>query len=199
MSGAVRQLSNPVAGVVGGCSYGTQAQIGTTFDSGPSFANYMPCLGTSNAVRTNSGVNVNIPGIATTGTVTNTVRARVSSATTTAKPPSTVQTADILGGVITATAIQAVARGNTNGSTYTFTDTGSGFGALTIQGSSVGPTAAPGTVVQVPGVGTLTLRKVSRTSRSLTVTTIEVVLKQPVDDLPIGTVVRVGVAKVALG
>ena len=198
ISSAASQLSNPVAGVVAGYAYGTQAQIGTTFDSGPSFVIYMPCHGTANAVRSNSGSSVNIPGIATAGTIVNTVKGRVATPTTTAETTSTIQTANVLQGVVTATAIKSVSRGSTDGSTYTFNDTGSSFGTISIQGNQIDPGAAPGTAVEVPGVGTVTLRKVSRTSKSISVSMIEVLLKQPVGNLPIGTVVRVGVSKVVL-
>lgn len=199
VSYATSALSNPVAGVVAGYGYGTDARAGTTFDSGPSFTIFLPCHGTGGAVRTNTGAGVTIGTALTTGTITNTAKGTVSTTSATAETTATVQTANILDGVVTASAIKAATRGSSNGSTSSFSDTGSTFGTLAIRGSSVGPTAAPGTTVSVPGVGTVTLRKVYRASNAIRVVMIEVVLSQPVSGLPVGTVIRVGVSRVQIG
>lgn len=199
VSGAVSQLSDPVSGLVGGEAYGTRAQIGTTFDSGPSFVKYMPCLGTGNMTQTNTGANVNIPGIATTGTVSNSVRASVSTSAISAVTYSTVQNVNVLNGVVRAGLVKAVARGDYNGKAYTFSDISSTFGSLTIRGTSVGANVKPGTVVTVAGVGKVTLRKVTRSARAISVVMIEVVLTQRVNSLPAGTVIRIGAARVAIG
>ncbi len=199
VSHAFSSLSNPVAGVVGGYGYGTQARVGTTFDSGPSFVIYLPCHGTGGAVRTNTGAGTTVGSAVTTGTITNTVQGRVTSTTSNAQTTSTVETANILSGVVTASMIKSVSTASTNGTTKTFSDAGSSFGTLAIRGSSVGPSAAPGTTVSVPGVGTVALRKVTRTSTSISVVMIEVVLSQETNGLPAGTTIRVGVSKAWLG
>ena len=198
VSAAVSQLSNPVTGLVGGYAYGTQAQIGTTFDSGPSFVSFMPCLGTNNVLRTNTGAEVIIPGgIASTGTVATTVKSLVSGSSTSAEATATVQNANVLGGIITAGVIKSAARGTYNGSSYSFNDSGSSIANLKILGLPV-DVSVPGRVINVPGVGTVTVRKTTRTTKSITNVMVEVRLGTEQGELPIGTVVRIGVSKVAL-
>lgn len=200
VSHATSGLSGPVAGVLAGYAYGSQARVGTTFDSGPSFVIFLPCLGTAGAVRSNTGAGVAVGTAVTTGTITNTVQGTVSSASTTAKTTATVQTANVLSGLVTATAVKAVAAESSNGSTYNFSSTGSTFGSLAVRGHpEIGRTVAPNTTVSLPGVGTLYLHRVTRTSRSISVSMIELVLSQPTNGLPAGTNIRVGVSKVAFG
>jgi len=198
VSHATSSLSNPVAGVVGGYGYGTQARSGKTFDSGPSFVIFMPCHGTAGAVRTNTGAGVTVPGVRS-GTTTNTVQGRVASTSVTARATSTVETANVLDGVVTASLIKSVSNGSSNGTTRTFTDTGSSFGTLKVRGSNIGPSVAPGETVAVPGVGTVSLKKVTKTSTAISVVMIEVTLSQQVNGLAPGTIIRVGVSKVQIG
>ncbi len=197
VSAAVSQLSNQVTGTVGGYAYGTQAQIGTTFDSGPSFVSFMPCLGTNNVLRTNTGAEVGIPGIATTGTVATTVKSLVSGSSTSAEATATVQNVNVLSGIVKVGAIKSVSRGTFNGKTYSFNDSGSSIANLTILGLPV-DVSTPGKVINVPGVGTVTVRKTTRTAKSITNVMLEVKLGTAQGELPIGTVVRIGVSKVAL-
>ena len=197
VSAAVSQLSNPVTGLVGGYAYGTQAQIGTTFDSGPSFVSFMPCLGTNNVLRTNTGADVTIPGIASTGTVATTVKSLVSGSSTSAEATATVQNANVLSGIVKAGVIKSASRGTFNGKTYSFNDSGSSIANLTILGLPV-DVSVPGRVINVPNVGTVTVRKTTRTAKSITNVMVEVKLGTEQGELPIGTVVRIGVSKVAL-
>lgn len=199
VSHAVSGLSGPVAGVLGGYAFGTKANAGTTAVSGPTFTVYLPCLGTGGTVRTNTGASATIGTVAKTGTIANTAKGTVTTTSATGETTSTVQTADILSGLVHATGIKADARGSSNGSTYSFSDTGSTFGSLTVKGHpEIGANVAANTTMTLPGVGTLYLHRVIRTTHNVRVTMIELVLTQSVNGLTAGTDIRIGEASTSV-
>lgn len=198
ISNAVSGLSGPVAGVVGGYSYGTEVRLGTTVSSGASFTAYMPCLGTGGVRRDNTGAAVNIPAV-TTGTIVDTVQGHVGSTTSYAETTSTVQSAKVLNGLVQAGAIKSVARVSRANGVYTVGSTGSTFGSLTVKGQAqVNAKVAPNTRIALPGLGTLYLNRVLKTGKTVHVIAIHLVLTSPVDGVAAGTDIRVGVAKATI-
>ncbi|CAA9373635.1 MAG: hypothetical protein AVDCRST_MAG75-324 [uncultured Propionibacteriaceae bacterium] len=196
VSQAVSALTGPVAGVLGGYAYGTTATVGTVAKSDASFPKYMPCLGTGNVVRTNTGAGVAIGTAVSTGTITNTAQGSISATSATGKLTSTVQSANVINGLVKATAIKASARSTSNGSTYSHTSSGSGFGTLSVTGHpTIGVSVAPNTKVELKGVGTLYLHRVIRTTRTVEVRMMELVITTPVNGLAVGTNIKIGVAK----
>ena len=67
---------------------------------------------------------------------------------------ATIQNANLLNGLVTATAVKAVAHGEYNGTNYSFNSNGSSFVGLNVLGP-VNP--APNTTIQLANVGTLYL------------------------------------------
>ncbi|MBA3529066.1 MAG: hypothetical protein H0T91_07140 [Propionibacteriaceae bacterium] len=195
VSQAISGLSAPVIGVMSGYSYGTKVNVGTLVTSGSSFTAYLPCLGTGGVLRTNTGAGINIGTALNTGTIANTAKGTVSATAINAETTSTVQGANLLNGLVKATVIKADARGSKTGTTYSFSDTGSSFGSLTVAGHpEITAKVAPNTTVAIQGVGTLYLHRVIRTNGAVTVRMIELVITSPVNGLAVGTNIQVAVA-----
>jgi hypothetical protein len=196
VSHAVSGLSAPVAGVLDGKAYGTKANVGRLIISGPTFQATMPCLGTNGRLRENTGAGVNIGTALQSGTIRNTVQGTVTASSATGETTSTVQAANVLNGLVSATVIKADAHASTNGSTFDFSDSGSTFASLSVNGHpEIDANVAPNTKVEVAGIGTLYLHRVIRTSNKIEVRMIELVLTNAVNGLPVGANVRVAVAE----
>jgi hypothetical protein len=186
-------LSTPRAGgPVRGYSYGTRANVGTTLLSGNSAPASIPCMGGSSK---NQIASVTLPKIGSTGTVVDTASAVVGSQSTTANATSSVQTVNLLSGLVRASAVRANVHGSFNGISHSFSD-GSTFTSLTVNGHSVA-TVSANTVIKISNLGTLYLHRVLRTTNSYTVRMIELVVTTPNRyGLPVGADVQVGVANI---
>lgn len=196
VSHAMSGLSAPVAGVLDGTAYGTKANAGKLLVSGPTFQVFMPCLGTGGVLRVNTGAGVSIGTALATGTIRDTTRGSVTAAAAVGETTSTVQAANLLSGLLTATLIKADAHASTDGATFTFSDSGSTFGSLSVNGHpTIGADVAPNTKIALSGIGTLYLHRVIRTGSNIEVRMIELVLTNPVNGLAAGTDLRVAVAE----
>lgn len=198
VSQAVSALTGPVVGVVNGYAYGTKASAGTTVTSDSSFPSYVPCLGSRGVFRVNTGSGINVDGL-TSDTITNSARGTVNTTIANAETIATVQTVDLLDGLVTATAVKARARAATTGTTRTFSAIGSEFTDLRVAGRpDIDDDVAQNTTVELPGVGTLYLRRVSLNGASVTVQMIELRVTSPTNGVPAGTTLRVAVAGAGL-
>lgn len=196
VSNAVSALSGPVAGVVGGYSYGTSIDLAGKAVSGPSFTAYLPCLGTSGVVRENTGATVALGTTLRTGTIRDTVQGEVTSTTVTGRTTSTVQAVQLLNDLVRADTIKANASVSRTGGVHRVTSDGSSFVNLRVKGhANVTAKVAPNTQVALPGVGTLYLHRVLKKSNSVHVIMVQLVLTSPVNGLAAGSDIRVGVAK----
>jgi len=186
-------LHSPIAGgpVTGG-AYGTHANVGSLVISGYSALVSIPCLGGS---RSNTIASVNLPNIGSTGTVTTSASSTVGATSSTGHTTSTVQTVNLLGGLIKATVLKADVSGSFNGLTHHFIDNSTAT-SLVVNGHAV--TATAGTVINIPGLGTLYVHRVIQTTRSYVVRMLELVVtaSNPYG-LAIGTDVQVAAAGVA--
>jgi len=199
ISHATSGLGGPVAGLLGGVAYGSSATVGTVVKAGQSFPAYMPCLGTGGVLRTNPGLSVTIPKLLTTGTIADTVRGTITATSATGELTSTVQSANVLASLVRTSVVKVDAHASTNGATFPLSDAGSSFGTLSVTGfPAIHANTAPNTTLAVPGVGTLYLHRVIRSTRSIEVRMIELVLTKPVNGLAIGTDLRVAVAVAAV-
>lgn len=196
VSHATSGLSGPVAGVLDGNAYGTRLGVGNAVKSGPSFQVFLPCLGTEGALRSNAGSGVSLGTALTTGTLSNTARGSVSTGSATGETTSSVQSANLLRGVLKATVIKADANAAKAGSGFSFSDACSSFGTLSVNGHpEIGTNVAPNTTVALPGVGTLYLHRVIRAGNSVEVRMVELVTTSPVNGLPAGSDLRIAVAE----
>jgi hypothetical protein len=187
-------ITTPRAGgPVRGYAFGSQANVGGTVTSGQSAFAGMACLGGTN---TKIVATVSIPGIASTGSVVDTVTSSVGAFNTNAHATSTIQMVNVLQGLVKANAVQANIGGSFNGSTHTFSDTSS-FTSLVVNGVAQ-TSVKPNTTIAISGLGTLYLHRVIRTTRTLTVRMIELVVTTSNSfGLSIGTHVQIGVTHIA--
>ena len=191
-----RLAETDAAGTLGGVAYGSFVQQGQLFLSGPSARVVMGCNGTGGAVRTNSIVTVDVGPVLGTGVVTNTASGVVSSGSATGVTTSTVAAVDLLSSLVTADAVHAEAHAFTDGNTFSFTDTGSSFVNLSVQGfPAIHDDVPANTRVRLPGLGNLWLKREIVSGNHIEVRMIELVVTSAnAFGIPIGTVVRVGVA-----
>ena len=186
-----------IAGVLDGFAYGTTVKLGSTFLSGRSALVVQGCRGTNGAVETNSVASVDLPPHSSTGFVTDTVTGVVDSRSATGETTSTVEAMNLLSSLLTADVVKADAHSFTDGNTFTFTDSGSRFVNLSVNGfPELTSDVPPNTRVSLAGLGTLWLKREIFTENSIEVRMIELIVKEEnVHGLPIGTDIRVAVAR----
>lgn len=92
-----------------------------------------------------------------------TVLTQSTATTAEVQNTSTVNGLNALGGMITANAIKASADVSATAKTMTSSSSGSGFDNLNVAGQAVPANVPPNTVMQLPGIGTVTLNKVTVT------------------------------------
>lgn len=185
------KLTPPQAGYLTGAGFSTRVLLSSgLIGSGPS--SYVPvkCTGGTSAANVAGGI---IPGLSSAGAFTTT-----TTGVLTPEPKSTVTNTiaglTVLNGVVQADAIKAEtsARRALADGKVTLTDTSS-FVNLRITGlPAINDAVAPNTVIQVPGLGQVTLHKVSKSSTAITVTMIEIVLDRALGALPTGSKIEIG-------
>jgi hypothetical protein len=191
-------LNGPVTGVLNGLAFGTSATVGGVVKAGRSFPEYMPCLGTNGAKRTNKGVGASIPGVIKPATITDTVVGTVNSSTDSGATSSKVQNVNLLGGMITASVIKADV--TAKGKPPTLKDHSSFIGLHVSGHPEINDNAPPNTQVNLPGLGTLWLHRVVKSKNKIRVTMIQLIVNNPNNSagVPSGTKVNVGFASVGV-
>lgn len=185
-------------GYLAGGGFGTKAILANgLLNSGPTALAYLRCGG---GTTTANVAGINIPGLAISGTSTTT-----TTGVLTPQPKSSVTNSlaglNVLNGLIQADAIKAETSATkaAGATAATLTDT-STFSNLRIKGlPAINASVAPNTVVQVPGLGQVTLHKVSKSATSIVVTMIDVVLSQPIGALPTGSRIQIGHSNSGVG
>lgn len=187
---------NSVVAVLGGAAYSTSVQVGDLSILDPSFRKGMPCGGTNGQWQSNGGALVALPGVL--GSATGVNRANGSSTPTGAVGTMTtnIEDADVLGGLVTADVIYGRAYLERDGGNLTRRVFGSKFLGLSVAGFPEITDGLPlNTHLDIVGVGDLWLKRVVRWPGAIQIRMVELtVLDGTV--LPIGAVVRVGVAHV---
>lgn len=184
-------LSRPVVGLVSGMGYATSANLanGAVASSRTALA-YPPCTGGSGRATL---ATARVPGIVSTGTTTTDVLSSVTATTRRSQVKTTIAAPRVLGGLISADAIVAHTSAARAGSSTPVLADVSRFVGLRIAGlPAISSSVRPNTVVTVPGLGRVTLHKVTRTATSIEVVMVEVVTDRVLGSLPTGSVVRVG-------
>lgn len=102
----------------------------------------------------------------------------------TAESVSTLENVNILGGVVTADLITAMASSAISGSNAE----GSSFANLRVGGAPVDAAVAPNTSIDVPGVGTVVLNEQIASATGITVNMIRVILKNALTGATTGTI-----------
>lgn len=193
---ATSGLGGPVAATLDGFAYGSQVHVGHVVSSGASFRVTLPCLGTNGRVKTNDGAGISLPGVLQTGAIHNTASGTVDPSSASGETTSSVDSADLVSELVQATVIKADAHASSDGNNSTFSDSGSTFGTLSIEGfPGIGANVAPNTRLHIAGLGNLWLHRVINNGNSIEVRMIELVVNHSNSlGLAVGTDVRVAVA-----
>ncbi|KUM34920.1 hypothetical protein AR689_12555 [Arthrobacter sp. EpRS71] len=179
------------SGYLSGTGFATKAVLANgIINSGPIALAYAGCGGGTTSANV---AGISIPGIATSGAAATKITG-VLSPQAKVTVTDTLAGLNVLNGLIQADAIKAETSATraSGATTATLTDT-STFTNLRIAGlPAINASVAPNTVVQVAGLGQVTLHKVSKSSSSIIVTMIDVVLSQPLGALPTGSRILIG-------
>lgn len=203
VSSATSGMINVFApGIVTGDSYGTQI-IGTLLSSTPTAPEVLPCLGTGGAVETNTLAGVNLAGVLSTGTVTNTVESNLTIPLSSGQNTATVQGLNLLNGLVTATVMKAQVNALVNDTQNYILYGTDQFTGISVAGYPAITDNVPiNTSVPLAGLGTLYLKRVINNypnPHSVEVRSLELVVNVTnIYGLPIGLDVIVGDAQIQL-
>jgi hypothetical protein len=189
-------------GIVTGDSYGTQI-IGNLLSSSPTAPEVLPCLGTSGAVETNTLAGVNLAGVLSTGTVTNTVESDLTQALSSGQNTSTVEGLNLLNGLVTATVMKAQVNALVNDTQNYILYGTDQFTGISVAGyPAINDNVPINTSLPIAGLGTLYLKRVINNypnPHSVEVRSLELVVNVTnIYGLPIGLDVIVGDAQIQL-
>jgi hypothetical protein len=124
-----------------------------------------PCRGTNGRVLSNT-VNALRAGengkVLKADATLSTVFTQKTATTATIQDTSTITGLNLLNGLITATTVKAVANVAATASTISADPNGSTFASLKIGGNAISANVAANTVIALPGLGSVTLKKVRR-------------------------------------
>lgn len=201
VSHARSALGGPAVALLDGFAYGSKANVADLVISGPQAFVGMPCLGTNGKVKTNVIAGINVPGIINSGTVKSTAQGTATSTEASGETTSTVESLNLLNGLVKATVVKADAHASSDGNTSQFSDAGSTFLSLSVAGHpQISANVAKNTKVELAGIGTLYLHRVIKKSTSIEVRMIELVITDGGNPLglALGSNIRVAVAKASV-
>ena len=182
-----------------GHAYATSADIlGGTVLLGHSAPVVVPCAGDNGKLRTNTLASVSLPGVLSTGALTDTATGTATSTGASSATTSTIQAINLLSGLITADVIEAAANASKTSSGITLSDTGSRLLNLTINGTPIAASAPANTRINIGNI-TIWVHRVIKESTSIEVRMLEIVVKGPnAFGLSPNTDVRVAVAEASV-
>jgi hypothetical protein len=186
-------------GPLTGFAFGSQI-TGTVVKSGKTALVNLPCDGTGGNVRSKTVLTVDVSGVMELGQVVNTAEGTVDLPSAHGRTTSTMETVDLLDGLITADAIRAVTELDWNGGTPTTSTQGTGFVNLHVSGHpEIDANVSANSRIELSGVGTLWLRRIIQTSKGVEVRMIELVIEESnVYGIEVGTRIRIADSKVAI-
>ncbi len=170
---------------------------------GSASAEGCPCKGTNGHTLTNtvSSLSVGTAGNVVSAGVNTSKAYGLKTATTASTTESTkIVKVNVLGGLITADALKAVANVSATGTTLTPTGAGSTFSRLVIAGRKIPDKVADNTVINLPGLGSVTVKFVNAVTYGNVSAGVEVeMLRIQITTsnslgLPVGTTLVVGEA-----
>lgn len=188
--------------IVTGQSYGTQI-VGQLLASAPTAPEVLPCLGTGGSVQTSTLAGVNLSGVLSTGTVTDTVESNLTIPLSSGQNTSTVQGLNLLNGLVTATVMKAQVNALVNDSQGYILYGADSFTGISVAGyPAINDSVPVNTSVPIAGLGTLYLKRVINNfpnPHSVEVRSLELVVNVTNSyGLPIGLDIIVGDAQIQL-
>jgi hypothetical protein len=122
------------------------------------FAGIGSCTGTNGPVS-QSVATLSVPNLLSLGTNISTANAGPSGKSYVARTTATVADVALLGGLITATNVVAVAQETRTGTVSTPSTVGTTFGDLVVAGVPISADVAPNTVITLPAIGYVVLNE----------------------------------------
>lgn len=171
---AISGLAPRTTAVLSGGAYAAKVSAGTVLNAGPEWP-VAVCGDTGGMTRTNSSLSLNLPGVLSTGTLTDTVNATGVIGSVSGQSTSTVQNVSLLSGLVSADAVEAAAKVAQNGSAVTTSDQGSSFANLVVNGQSLPANVPANTKINVGNI-TVWLHRVFTRANGIDVHMIEVVV-----------------------
>ena len=117
------------------------------------------CSGTGGQTLTQTVVGQTLPGLLSVAAITTSASGGMQGATSVAKTSASVANISLLGGLVTASGIVAVAEESRTGKISTPSTEGSTFGSLSIAGVPFATNVAPNTTIGLPGLGYIVLNE----------------------------------------
>jgi hypothetical protein len=199
-SGIVRAFA---PAVITGTSFGTQVSLAGILNSSPTAPVNLPCYGTAGQTITNSVAGLNLNGILTSGTVTDTGKSALTFPYSTGEMTSQVENLNLLSGLVAANLIYGRVDGTIAGPHGTFeTAVGSLVGISVSGHPEINDNVPYNTHVDLAGLGTLYLKRIIRNfpnPSSIEIRPIELVVNQVnVFGLPIGADIIIGDAELTI-
>lgn len=188
--------------IVTGASFGTSV-ASTLINSSPTAPVSLPCFGTAGQTITNSVGSVNITGVLSSGTVTDTGKSDLTNPYSTGQMTSQVEGLNLLSGLITANVIYSQVNATIADSNGVF-ETGEGsFTGLAVAGyPAINDSVPYNTQVSIAGLGTLYLKRLISNfpyPDSTEVRMIELVINQTNSyNLPIGADIIISDAQITI-
>ena len=159
-----------------------------------------PCRGTKGVVEQKSTASINAPGIMSLQATLATSYGDKTRKMAVTSQSSTITGLNLLGGLITADALEAVATVNATDSALTKSDAGTTITNLVVAGTPIDPNVADNTSISLPGFGSVTIKKVSggknsqQVHESVEMLEVDISTKNSLG-LPIGAKLVIGRAK----
>ena len=185
-----------------GSAFGSSVVVAGVVTSAPTAALAYGCGTPAGYDRTATSAGVNVPpSILSTNTVT--VTGQTFASPTESRTSSRVENVDVLGGLVTASAVTSVSSSTNGAGGYDTSAAGTSFAGLRVLGLPVLLGPSPNTRIELPGVGYVVLNeqksRVTDTSAALRVNGIRAVVTQfNLLGFDIGTTVVVAQAQSAL-
>jgi hypothetical protein len=186
--------------VLVGMAYGVSVKAARNNSTGPIPRVVLPCMGTKGKVVEDSVLNVDASPIVVSGTLRVTAQGTVAPSSVTGETTSTVESVNLLDGMVTADLVVAKAHVSSDGTNHTLSDEGSAFTNLHVSGHpEITDSVPPNTEVSLGGWADLRLHRVIEGSNNIEVRMIEIVIRGSNSfGLPVGAVVRTAVASVGV-
>lgn len=157
LSSATASLTPNVTGVLAGGAYASQIQVGSTLASGPTALTIAGCTGSN---QSNTVLALRLPGAATIGAASTHTVASTSAQLASVRAVAQLSNVNVLSGLLTANVLSGVAQETkTPRGGFVSSVNGTGIAGLSILGRKYTGNIGANTVITVPGIAKITLRK----------------------------------------
>lgn len=178
-----------------GGAYGTQVDLAGVVTSGPTAQVTIPCGGSSGEKKTSNLASITVPGVLDGGLARTSATSTETDSTAVVTTKAIVDDTSLLGDVVTVQTVTAKATATLSKGKVTGSASGSSVAGLQVNGTPVTVTGKDNQVINIAGVGTLTLRATETKSTSFKVTAVQLKLTTAQLGLAKNTVLAIGVAK----